>query len=268
MGRPAKKREHKKDKREKDMREKDKHAKGQHNKRHKVKEPRQSKSVPTIELEGAGLPVSEALGASTPVAPTSVVDFWFDPICPWTWLTSRWLLEVQEVRPVKLVWRLLSRSVIKDGADVSEDMRAEHDADRAPVRVALAVGEQFGQEQLGSFYTALGTRIHVRKEGFGREVLEAALADVGLPTELADLGYLGDNDDALRRSHGEAMELVGFESDSPVTRIDGAAYFGPIFSPRPQGQQAGQVFDAITMLDSFSGFRELKRARPQEPILD
>jgi hypothetical protein len=263
MARAAKKREHKKDKRAKD-----KHAKGQHDKPHKAKEPRQSKSVPTIELEGAGLPVSEALGASTSVAPTSVVDFWFDPVCPWTWLTSRWLLEVQEVRPVKLVWHLLSHSLMKDGADVSEDMRAELDAGWAPVRVALAVGEQFGQEQLGSFYTALGTRIHVRDEGFGREVLEAALADVGLPTELADLGYLGDNDDALRQSYGEAMELVGFESESPVTRVDGAAYFGPIFSPLPQGQRAGQVFDAIAMLDASSGFRELKRARPQEPILD
>ena len=268
MGRAAKKRERKKDKREKDKHEKDKHAKGQHDKHHKAKEPRQDKYVPTIELEGAGLPVSEALAASTPVAPTSVVDFWFDPICPWTWLTSRWLIEVQEVRPVKLVWHVLSLSVMKDGADVAEDKRAQLDAGWAPVRVALAVGEQFGQEQLGRFYTALGTRIHLRKEGFGRAVLEAALADVGLPTELADLGYLGDNDDALRQSHGEAMELVGFESGSPVTRIDGAAYFGPVFSPRPHSQEAGQVFDAIAMLDALSGFRELKRARPQEPILD
>jgi len=268
MGRAARKREHKKDKREKDRREKDKREKGQHNRRHKAKEPRQGKSVPTTELEGAGLPVSEARGAATPVAPTSVVDFWFDPICPWTWLTSRWLIEVQEVRPVKLVWHVLSLSVMKDGEDVAEDARAQLDAGWGPVRVALAVGEQFGQEQLGSFYTALGTRIHLRKEGLGREVLEAALADVGLPTDLADLGYLGDNDDALRQSHGEAMELAGFECGSPVTRIDGAAYFGPIFSPRPHGQQAGQVFDAIATLDAVSGFRELKRARPQEPILD
>src|SRR5215208_4416665 len=258
MGKTAKKR----------GRKKDKHEKGRHGKDQGPKKSRQSTSVPMTELEGAGLPASATHGGSTPVAPTSVVDFWFDPISPWAWLTSRWLLDVQEVRSVKLVWHLLSMSVMGDGTDPSEDVRAELDAGWAPARFALAVCEQFGQEQLGSFYTALGTRIHVQKEGFGREVLEAALANVGLPTELADLGYLGDNDDALRRSHGEAMELVGFESDTPVTRIDGAAYFGPIFSPRPQGPQAGQVFDAITMLDSFSGFRELKRARPQEPILD
>jgi hypothetical protein len=201
------------------------------------------------------------------MAPTSVVDFWFDPICQWTWLTSRWLLEVQAVRPVKLVWHVLSLSVMKDGADVSEDMRAELNAGWAPVRVALAVGEQFGQEQLSAFYTALGSRIHVGKEGLGRQVLEAALADVGLPTELAELGYTWDNDDALRQSHGEAMELVGFEAGSPVTQIDGAAFFGPVFSPRPSGEEAGQIFDAVARLDAFPGFRELKRARPLEPIL-
>ncbi len=258
MGTAAKKRGHKKDK----------HEKGRHNKDHKAKKSARGTSVPTIELEGAGLPVTEERGASTPFAPTSVVDFWFDPTCPWTWLTSRWLLDVQEVRPVKLVWHVLSLSVMKDGADVSEDMRAQLNAGWAPVRVALAVGEQFGQEQLGTFYTALGTRIHVRKEGFGREVLEAGLSDVGLPAELAELGYTGDNDDALRRSHGEAMDLVGFESGSPVTQIDGAAFFGPVFSPRPPGEEAGQVFDAVARLDAFAGFRELKRARPQEPILD
>ena len=247
--------------------QKDNHEKRRHDKDHKAKKSRQGMSVPTTELEGAGLPVTATHSGSTPVASTSVVDFWFDPISPWAWLTSRWLLDVQDVRPVKLVWHLLSMSVMGDGADVSEDLRTQLDAGWAPVRVALAVGEQFGQEQLGAFYTALGTRIHVQNEGFGRGVLEAALADVGLPTELADLGYTGDNDDVLCQSHGEVKELVGFEIGSPVTQIDGAAFSGPVFSPRPYGEEAGQIFDAIARLDAFSGFRELIRARPEEPIL-
>jgi hypothetical protein len=258
MGKTAKKR----------GRKKDKHEKGRHGKDQGPKKSRQRKSVPTTELEGAGLPASATHGGSTPVAPTSVVDFWFDPISPWAWLTSRWLLDVQEVRPVKLVWHLLSMSVMGDGTDTSEDVRAQLDAAWAPARVTLAVAEQFGQEQLGAFYTALGTRIHVRDEGFSREVLEAALADVGLPAELADLGYTGDNDDALRQSHGDAIQLVGFESGPPLIQIDGAAFFGPVLSPPPRGEEAGQIFDAIARLDAFSGFRELTRARPEEPILE
>jgi hypothetical protein len=257
MGKTAKKR----------GRQKDKHEKRRHDKDHKAKKSRRSMSVPTTELEGAGLPVSATQGGSTPVAQTSVVDFWFDPISPWAWLTSRWLLDVQEVRPVKIVWHVLSMSVMGEGADVSDDLRAQLDAGWAPVRIAMAVGEQFGQEQLGAFYTALGARIHVQKEGFGREVLEAALADVGLPAELVDLGDTGDNDDALRQSHGEVMELARFESGSPVTQIDGAAFSGPVFSPRPHGEEAGQIFDAIARLDAFAGFRELTRARPEDPIL-
>jgi Mycothiol-dependent nitroreductase Rv2466c len=248
--------------------QKDNHEKRRHDKDHKAKKSRQSMPAPTTELEGAGLPVTATHAGSTPVAPTSVVDFWFDPISPWAWLTSRWLLDVQDVRPVKLVWHLLSMSVMGDGADVSEDIRTQLDAGWAPARVALAVGEQFGQEQLGAFYAALGTRIHVQDEGFGREVLEAALADVGLPAELADLGYTGDNDDVLRQSRAEAIQLVGNQSGPPLIQIDGAAFFGPVFSPAPRGEEAGQIFDAIARLDAFSGFRELTRARPEEPILD
>ncbi len=278
MGKTAKKRGDKKDKHGRD-----KHEKGRHDKDHRPKQSRpeksrpqksrpkksrESASVPMTELEGAGLPTSATYGSSTPVAPTSVVDFWFDPISPWAWLTSRWLLDVQEVRPVKLVWHLLSMSVSGDGADVSADVRAQLDAGWAPVRVTQAVGEQFGQEQLGAFYTALGTRIHVRNEGFGREVLEAALAEVGLPVELSDLGYVGDNDDALRQSYGDAIQLVGFESGPPVTQIDGAAFFGPVVSPPPRGEEAGQIFDAIARLDAFAGFRELTRGRPEQPILE
>ena len=114
------------------------------------------------------------------------VDFWFDPICPWAWMTSRWMLEVEKVRPVKTVFHVMSLSVLNSGRDLPEDYRALLDQGWAPVRVALAVEERYGQEQLRAFYTAIGTRIHARQQGHGRDILEAALRDVGLPAELAD----------------------------------------------------------------------------------
>src|SRR3954463_16164944 len=114
------------------------------------------------------------------------VDFWFDPMCPWAWLTSRWMLEVERVRPVKTVFHVMSLSVLNSDRDVSEGYRAMLDKGWAPVRVALAVEEQYGQEQLRAFYTALGTRIHPGQEGYGRDTLEAALRACGLPPELAD----------------------------------------------------------------------------------
>jgi mycothiol-dependent nitroreductase-like protein len=236
--------------------------KGGHKKRKKAKRAK--------DFQDLGGQLDSGLRAAplVPVTPTSVVDFWFDPTCEWTWLTSRWLLEVQELRPIKIVFHLLSLSVLDEGRDLPPETRYRRDAGWAHGRVALAVGDQFGQEQLVAFYTALGTRLHDRNEGFGREVIEAALTDVGLPAELAEAGYTGDNDDALRRSHAEAIAAVGFESGSPVLRINCAAFNGPVFSARPRGEEAGQVFDAVATLDSCAGFAELKRARRAEPAID
>lgn len=201
-----------------------------------------------------------------PVRQTTIVDFWFDPQCPWAWLTSRWMLEVEAVRPVRTIFHVMSLSVLNDERDLSEDDRANMDAGWPHVRVALAVGEQYGQEQLSAFYTALGTRIHLDRQGLRRDTLEGALADVGLPPELIELGFTGDNDDALRRSHHEGMEPVGYEVGTPVLHVNGAAFFGPVFSPRPTGEEAGRVFDGVLAVASYPGFFELKRTRTVDPI--
>ena len=212
-----------------------------------------------VELAGDGA------GSSQQAA---TVDFWFDPICPWAWLTSRWILEVEQVRPVKTTFHVMSLAVLNEGRDLDEDYRQAMNAAWAPVRVALAVEERYGKEQLASFYTALGTRIHPGQEGNSRATLEAALADVGLPGELADLGDTGDNDDALRRSHHAGMDPVGYEVGTPVLHVNGVAFFGPVMSPKPVGEEAGQVFDGVVGLASYPGFFELKRTRTADPIFD
>jgi hypothetical protein len=205
--------------------------------------------------------------AAVAVAPTTV-DFWFDPRCPWAWLTSRWMLEVEKVRPVKTVFHVMSLSVLNQGREVSEDYQRSLDAGWAPVRVALAVEQHYGQEQLSAFYTAIGTRLHPQHEELNRGTIEAALTDVGLPPELADAGETGDNDDALRASHHAGMDPVGMDVGTPVIHVAGVAFFGPVMSPAPTGEEAGTVFDGVLQLASYPGFFELKRTRTVAPIFD
>ncbi len=199
---------------------------------------------------------------------TQTVDFWFDPICPWAWMTSRWMLEVEKVRPVTTVFHVMSLSVLNAGRDLPDDYQEVLDKGWAPVRVALAVEEQYGQEQLRAFYTAVGTRIHLQQAGFGRDTLEAALGEVGLPTSLADAGDVGDNDEALRASHHRGMDPVGQEVGTPVIHVGDVAFFGPVMSPAPKGEEAGRVYDGVLALASYQGFFELKRTRTVDPIFD
>jgi 2-hydroxychromene-2-carboxylate isomerase len=212
--------------------------------------------------------VAARTGASGSAAPTQTIDFWFDPVCPWAWLTSRWMLEVEKVRPVRTVFHVMSLAVLNEGRDLPGGDRELLDNRWAPVRVALAVGERHGQEQLRAFYTALGTRIHNQQQGFGRDTLEAALREVGLPVELADAGDVGDNDEALRASHHEGMDPVGYDVGTPVIHVGDVAFFGPVMSPAPQGEEAGRVFDGVVALASYPGFFELKRTRTNDPIFD
>lgn len=195
-------------------------------------------------------------------------DMWFDPACPWAWITSRWLVEVEKVRPVKVRWRVMSLGVLNEGRDLPQDYKENIERGWATVRVCIAAEERFGSQVLGGLYTALGTRFHNKAEPQTEETLRAALADAGLPEDLAEAGRSDEYDKALRLSHGKAMELVGEDVGTPVIQVEGVSFFGPVVSPTPRGEDAGKLWDGVRLVAGTDGFFELKRTRTREPAFD
>jgi 2-hydroxychromene-2-carboxylate isomerase len=198
------------------------------------------------------------------------VDFWFDPICPWAWIASRWVHEVEKVRPVKAFWHVMSLSVLnEDKEDLSERYRALLDKGWGPVRVCIAAEQEHGPQVLGALYTALGTRIHNNDEDHtDKSVIEAALAEAGLPPGLADAATSTEFDAALRASHKEGIERVGYDVGTPIISVDGMSVFGPVLSPIPRGEAAAKLWDGVLLIAQTDGFFELKRSRTRDPIFD
>jgi protein-disulfide isomerase-like protein with CxxC motif len=195
------------------------------------------------------------------------LDLWFDPLCPWAWMASRWALEVAKVRDVDVQFHVMSLSVLNEGRDLAPDYRDLMDNSWGGARVALAVQQQH-PEKLTEFYTALGTRIHLGKEPNERATHEAALAEVSLPIALADAADTDANDTALRAAQAEVTAAVGDEVGTPVVRVDGMSLFGPVISPAPKGEAAGQLWDGFVNIVAYPGFFELKRTRTVDPIFD
>jgi 2-hydroxychromene-2-carboxylate isomerase len=197
------------------------------------------------------------------------VDFWFDPICPWAWISSRWLLEVEKVRPVQARWHVMSLAVLNsDKDDMPEQYKELMKLAWGPVRVCIAAEQKFGPEVLLPLYTALGTRIHNDKADRNRATVEAALAEAGLPAELADAMDSTEYDDAVRASHHDGMDRVGYEVGTPVISVEDVAFFGPVVSPIPRGEDAARLWDGVLLVAGTDGFFELKRSRTRDPIFD
>jgi len=197
------------------------------------------------------------------------LDFWFDPLCPWAWITSRWVLEVEKVRPVQARWHVMSLAVLnenKEGMDerYKEMMRKAW----GPVRVCIAAEQKFGPDVLLPLYTALGTRFHNEKQDRDLATIEAALAEAGLPADLAAAADSTEYDEALRASHADGMDRVGYEVGTPVISVNGISFFGPVISPIPRGEDAARLWDGVLMVAGTDGFFEIKRSRTRDPIFD
>ncbi|WP_304412822.1 DsbA family protein [Cellulomonas sp. HZM] len=197
---------------------------------------------------------------------TPVVDFWFDPACPWAWMTSRWMDEVARHRDVDVRWHVMSLSVLNEGRDDLPQRYVDLMTDGwAAVRVVVAAQRDHGDGVVKPLYDALGSRRHPGGRSDTAAIIEESLAEVGLPASLAQVGGTDEVDDLLRASHAEAIALVGDDVGTPVVAIDGVGYFGPVVTPAPTGEAALQLFDGLVAMTRVPGFYELKRSRTDGP---
>ena len=196
------------------------------------------------------------------------VDFWFDPSCPWAWMTSRWVDEVAPHRDLNVTWHIMSLYVLNEDKDVSDSYRKSLPRTLRYTRLVTAVGELTGQEAVKPLYDALGTRIHNGHRKDVDEVIAEALAERNLPADYSRYADSDEFDAALRASHADGIDRVGQDVGTPVIAVDGTAFFGPVLSPTPRGEQALKLWDGVVAAASYDGFFELKRSRTRDPIFD
>jgi 2-hydroxychromene-2-carboxylate isomerase len=202
---------------------------------------------------------------------TKTADFWFDPICPWAWISSRWILEVQEVRPVKINWHLMSLAYLnldqRGGEGLSPEYQVLMKEAWGPIRVIAAATNEKGEEIVLPLYTAMGNRFHGEQRR-DKEAIEEALVEVGLSKDLVAAAESEEFDEAIKKSHHTGMDKVGLDVGTPTISVEGNAFFGPVITPIPRGEDAGRLWDGVLLVTSTDGFFELKRSRDRSPSFD
>jgi len=201
---------------------------------------------------------------------TDRADFWFDPLCPFAWISSRWILEVERVRDIEVVWHVMSLAYLNQDKDIPQEYRDLLAPAWGPVRVLVAAQDKHGAEVLRPLYDAFGQRIHLEGRALhkepdgGRGLIEEVLAEVGLDASLAEAADDASYDEAVARSHHEGMDAVGDDVGTPTIHINGSAFFGPVLSKIPRGEEAGRLWDGCVAVAAFPYFYELKRTRTGE----
>lgn len=194
------------------------------------------------------------------------VDFWFDPICPWAWITSRWVLEVVSMRQLDVRWHVMSLAVLNEGRDLNEDYQRRMQHAWGPVRVLIAAQQRFGDRVLLPLYTALGNEIHLKQLPIEEPAtIENALRAAGLPLELAEVASSTQYDAAVRASHQAGISRVGLEVGTPIISVNDSSFFGPVVTPMPTGEAAAKLWDGVVLVAGIEGFFELKRTRDRRP---
>lgn len=192
---------------------------------------------------------------------TGTADFWFDPLCPFAWITSRWILEVEKVRDIDVQWHVMSLAYLNQDKDIPDAYRELLAPAWGPVRVLIAASQRHGDDVLLPLYDAFGTRIHHEGKPIDRDLVEAVLVEVGLDPDLADAMDDSSYDNDVAKSHHLGMDQVGSEVGTPTIAVNGVAFFGPVLSRIPRGEQAGKLWDATVALAEYPYFFELKRSR-------
>ena len=197
------------------------------------------------------------------------IEFWFDTKCPWAWITSRWITEVAHVRDISISWQVMSLYYLnKDRDGIGSDYLEHANKALGPLRVITQAAEELGDEIVGELYTRFGSKVHLEKSEYSRDLIVKVLTDLKLPSSLAEAAQNPDLDEKILVSHRRGMSLVGEDVGTPIIAVDGIAFFGPVISPAPKGEEAGRLFDGIVTAARFPGFFEIKRTRTVGPIFD